>query len=862
MKKNSPVRLGLMPPMTGLVEMYGQEISWAGQIACQEVNENGGVLGKPLELIVEDDGSLPDSAVKAAEKLTDHHRCSAIIGNLLSNSRIAVAYRVAEPRKIPYLNFSFYEGGILSRYFFHFAALPNQQIDRMIPYMGNKFGLRMYFAGNNYEWPRGSIDAAKRALLQAGGTVLGEEYLPFGAPMKAIELLIQHVRASGADVFVPYFAGQDQINLLTLFTQMGMKNRMAVVMGHYDEAMAGRLSPQVREGFYSSNTYFMTVNTPQNNQYLERLAKLPGVTGIWPQGNGILTNFGEGTYLCVKAFAQAANAAGSLDPEALVDALESMTLTGPQGTVVMDPVTHHARVNAYLTRCEKDGTFPIVESFGTHDPVIPERYRHMGTQAKPTQEHDMRLAARILEYMTDGVLLIRAEDGTVVFANPGAEAMFGYPRGGLNGLSMARLYAPTDLPPEETARSINERLYQSGVWKGDTQYRNQRNEPFWCSVSISAFTHAEHGEVWMAVQKNITQQKQAEEHLLESRKYLYSVITAAPLGLMTVDTQGRVNLCSGNALSEMGLSEGTCRGKTLKTMFPDFPKILDSLHQSQQGEAVTLDLQIGQRDYEIRFSPMFFSQKDKPEVTMVWMDVTDKKIADRMKREFVSTVSHELRTPLTSIRGAMGLIQTGQIAIVPPDLVPLLDIISRNAERLTLLINDLLDIEKMEYGGMEFDLKPLDMKGLVQHSANITQPYAQHHQVYLEVAVPEAPVFVQGDFNRLLQVMSNLISNAVKFSPPGSKVNLSLECHGDSARVRVMDRGRGISDDFRGRIFQKFAQQDSTDTREKGGTGLGLAITKVILEKHTGQIDFISQPGQGTEFFFDLPTLSHGPADA
>ena len=155
----TPIKLGLMPPLTGLVRIYGPEISRAGQIACQEVNENGGVLGRPLELFIEDDGSLPESAVAAAEKLVIRDQCTAIIGNLLSNSRIAVAYRVVEPRKIPYLNFSFYEGSIASRYFFHFAALPNQQIERMIPYMREKYGPRMFFAGNNYEWPRGSINA-------------------------------------------------------------------------------------------------------------------------------------------------------------------------------------------------------------------------------------------------------------------------------------------------------------------------------------------------------------------------------------------------------------------------------------------------------------------------------------------------------------------------------------------------------------------------------------------------------------------------------------------------------------------------------------------------------------------------------
>lgn len=277
-QKNGAIRLGLMAPLTGLVALYGPEISWAGRIACDEINERGGVLGRPLELIIIDDGSLPDTAVPAAVRLIDGYGCKAIIGNLLSNSRIAVSAMVSEPRRIPFLNFSFYEGSISGRYFFHFAALPNQQIDKMIPYMARHFGPKMFFAGSNYEWPRGSIAAAKDALIACGGEVVGEEYLPIGS--ENIDGLLSQVSRSGTDVFVPYFAGNDQVNLLTRFTELGLKNRMAVVMGHYDEAMVGHLSEGVRAGFYSSNTYFMSLATPENMAYLRRLAVQPDVTGI------------------------------------------------------------------------------------------------------------------------------------------------------------------------------------------------------------------------------------------------------------------------------------------------------------------------------------------------------------------------------------------------------------------------------------------------------------------------------------------------------------------------------------------------------------------------------------------------------
>ncbi|TAN49424.1 MAG: PAS domain S-box protein [Methylococcaceae bacterium] len=525
------IKLGLMPPLTGLVDIYGAEISRAGQIACAEINASGGVLGRELELVIEDDGSLPESAVAAAIRLVEQHRCVAIVGNLLSNSRIAVAYRVAEPRKIPYLNFSFYEGSILSRYFFHFAALPNQQIDRMIPSMCQRYGPRMFFAGNNYEWPRGSIDAAKRALEQTGGQTVGEEYCPIGVSGDDIERLLDHVAASGAEVFVPYFAGTDQVHLLTRFTERGMKQRMAVVMGHYDEIMASRLPAQVRAGFYSSNTYFMTLDTPENRAYLACLAAMPGVSGIWPQGNGILTNFGEGTYLCVKAFAQAANQAGSLAPEALVDALETVCVTGPQGSVQMDPATHHARVNTCLSRCQADGRFAIVERFGAIEPLLPARYRHLRIRKQSELDEDIHLQARMIAQMSEAIFLVDAADSRIIYTNPGAERLFGYDEGALAGRNFAALFAPDGQTAEQQAAAIGETVLEKGVWQGETTNISRDGAVFCCAVSVSVFTHPRHGEVWMVLAKDITERKRAEETLRKSEFLFRSLFELGNIGV-------------------------------------------------------------------------------------------------------------------------------------------------------------------------------------------------------------------------------------------------------------------------------------------------------------------------------------------
>ena len=528
------IRLGLMPPLTGLVEMYGPEIVAAARIACEEINARGGVLGRPLELIIEDDGSLPQTAVPAALKLIDQQRCVALIGNLLSNSRIAVVDQAANTRHIPLLNFSFYEGSISSRYFFHFAALPNQQIDKMIPYMAKHFGPKMFFAGNNYEWPRGSIDAAKRSLYRIGGDVLGEEYLALGAPQKEIDALLDQVARSGADVFVPYFAGTDQITLLTRFSELGLKKHMAVVMGHYDEVMVSRLPPQVRDGFYSSNTYFMSLDTPENYRYLALLARQPGIHGIWPKGNGVLTNFGEGAYLCVHAFAKAVEIAGTTDAEDLVNALEIISVTGPQGNVVMDADTHHASVNTYLSRCNADGTFSIIERFGSNPPVIPERYRH-AAQAGGLRESPMsaqvaaRLAAEVSAVMNragaaqqilsiaDMAILATDEQGIIIEANRSACQLFGYSAAELHGMSIHLLLPPhfrlrhieflkQFIAGEETERRMNERGDVTGYCKDGTFVP--------LDASIAKMRSNNHQWMLVVTMRDITERKRAEEELV------------------------------------------------------------------------------------------------------------------------------------------------------------------------------------------------------------------------------------------------------------------------------------------------------------------------------------------------------------
>lgn len=888
----STVRLGLMPPLSGMVAMYGLEISRAAHIACDEINAGGGISGKPLELVIEDDGSLPESAVAAANKLLDHDRCSALIGNLLSNSRIAVAYRVAEVRKVPYLNFSFYEGSILSRYFFHFAALPNQQIDRMIPYMRAKYGPRMFFAGNNYEWPRGSIDAAKRALVRAGGEVVGEEYYAIGVAAHDIDKLLDHVAESAADVFVPYFAGNDQIFLLTRFTERGLKKRMAVVMGHYDEVMASRLSIQVREDFYSSNTYFMTVDNPENRQYLRRLAVLPGVNGIWPRGNGILTNFGEGAYLCVKAFAQAANRAGRLDAEALVEALETVCVSGPQGTVQMDPMTHHAKVNSYLARCGIDGTFGIVESFGAIDPVLPERYRYLQAGVWSTLEDDVRLQARILEEMDEAVFLGSAKEGRILYVNPGAERMFGYDKGELLGKHASVLNASSAKSPQETAAEIGRVLYQKGIWQGELESIKKDGTVFWCSISISAFTHPVHGEAWLAVYRDITERKRVETALTESRNLLRSVIDTAPIRVFWKDRQCCYLGC--NQMFAVDAGEVEPQQVVGKDDFQLAWKTQAELYRADDRRV--MESGIPKLDYEepqttpeghimwLRTSKVPLRNENNHIIGVlgIYDDITRHKQAEaelegyrrhleelveartaelgaaknaaeaasRAKSTFLSNMSHELRTPLNAILGFAQLLLRDPVLCEQHKTD--LQTINRAGNHLLALINDVLEISRIEAGHSALRDEVFDLTAnlaVIKDMIRI-RAVAKGLAFTLECS-EELPRYVRGDAHRLRQVLLNLLGNAVKYTDAG-RVVLRLMPFENTIRFEVEDTGPGIAANELQHIFSAFYQ--TAGGMAKGeGTGLGLTISRDFVRLMGGDLNVQSALGKGTTFTFTLP---------
>lgn len=241
---------------------------------------------------------------------------------------------------------------------------------------------------------------------------------------------------------------------------------------------------------------------------------------------------------------------------------------------------------------------------------------------------------------------------------------------------------------------------------------------------------------------------------------------------------------------------------------------------------------------------------------MTARDVTQERQISRLKDELVSTVSHELRTPLTAISGALGLMAGGAAGDLPDRAKQLVAIGSKNAERLIHLVNDLLDMDKLQSGKLVFHFDERELGLLLTESVEQIEPYAERFGVKLALERPSEAVVAKVDSNRLCQVMTNLLSNACKFSPSGGTVRISLQRIGDSAQISVADEGPGISPEFRARLFKRFEQEEGAHQQGHAGTGLGLAISKAIVEAHGGSIALDPAAEKGATFRVELPAVT------
>jgi PAS domain S-box-containing protein len=253
------------------------------------------------------------------------------------------------------------------------------------------------------------------------------------------------------------------------------------------------------------------------------------------------------------------------------------------------------------------------------------------------------------------------------------------------------------------------------------------------------------------------------------------------------------------------------------------------------------------------FSTPVFSGEEYLGRLYVFRDITREREVDRMKTEFVSMVSHELRTPLTSIKGFTDLILDGDAGEVDEEQREYLEIVQKNADRLLGLINDLLDISRIESGRVHLKIEPVSLQEIVSLVVATMQPQLETKDQPLSVEIDPAATQVMGDRDKLVQVLTNLVSNAHKYSPAGRPIRIQVTRQDDFARVAVIDQGFGISAEDQAKLFTRFFRVENSLTREIGGTGLGLNIVKSIVELHGGGISVVSRPGEGSTFAFTVP---------
>ncbi len=364
------------------------------------------------------------------------------------------------------------------------------------------------------------------------------------------------------------------------------------------------------------------------------------------------------------------------------------------------------------------------------------------------------------------------------------------------------------------------------------------------------------------------QRDQSGARLRESERFLRTITDNIPAMVSYIDHEERYRYHNKIMLDWMAVAEDQINGRTLREVIGEKAYALTGpfIKRVLAGEVVAWERrQTGARgdtrDLQIVCIPDRDAAGKVVGLYAFLTDISEGKRLAQLKNEFVSTVSHELRTPLTSIRGSLGLIEGGVAGQLPDKAKNLVSVARNNCERLIRLINDILDIEKIESGKMDFDMKPLEIMPIVRQSLVDNEGYARTHGCSFVLAHEEPAAMVSGDRDRLLQVIANLLSNAAKYAPPGTEVGISVSSTGERVRIAVTDRGPGIQIAFRGRIFQKFSQADSSDTRKKGGSGLGLSIAKAIVEHHGGEMGFTTQTAEdttglaGTTFWVDLPAL-------
>lgn len=454
-------------------------------------------------------------------------------------------------------------------------------------------------------------------------------------------------------------------------------------------------------------------------------------------------------------------------------------------------------------------------------------------------------------------------DGKFVAVSPASTTMFGFAPDELMGKRFIDLIIPEDV--QETIKAV--RAIRAEQATMNFENRIKRKDTNTVTVLWSAYW-SESERSMFCVAHDITERKLAEEATKASEKRIRTIIENMLVGLIIISPDGIIESVNPRTEQIFGFTSTQMVGRHLMSLFvearlysmnsrEDLNSFMENLFHKALNHVGEFDAlkQTGE-DFPIELSLSEFNMADGRFFLANILDVSERREVERLKKEFVSTVSHELRTPLTSIRGSLTLLNVGALGALPEQAMKVVNIAERNTIRLIGLINDILDIEKLESGKLDMVFQDVDITSVLERSVESVKTFADNNGVLLEM-IP-SNVHLNADGDRLVQVIVNLMSNACKFSPKGATVTVRVDEIPNWIEVKVIDRGRGIPEKFKGLLFQRFQQVEASDAKRKGGTGLGLAICKGIIEAHGGTIGVDSEEGKGSVFWFRVPVSQGG----